>query len=501
MSRLLEIGLINAAMAALLALVVAGVVRLVRRPAVAHRLWLLVLLKLLAPPLVVLPLLWLPALGAGGPQRASRLFWTDAGGDAGPAAAVTAPGDAPRRGLGLVLGLGGGWTLAGWLWAAGSGLWLVHVSGRIVRFRSFLRAAEPAPDDVQRRADALAGRLGLAERPGVWMVPCTVSPQVWALGGGTRVLLPQALWEELDDEQRATLLVHELAHIGRRDHWVRLVEVAVTVLYWWHPVVWWARGALREAEEQCCDAWVVETLPAAVRSYASALLATLRFLSATSEAESEPATASAMGQFHDLRKRLLLITRGQTARRMPPAGACVVVAAAALLLPLSLVAVRPRAAVPVPASPLAGPSQTRAAALAAGALEDDPLAEIEELARQVDLKRAELLEVQARLIRARGRLKHLDARLDVPAQLAGYRDLGAVPPGFRRPGPAAGPDVLAGPWRHGPRAVEGFVTLDLAPPPETSRRVSQHRLRELDRKLDTLLDELKSLKHPGAPRD
>src|SRR5262245_16966654 len=58
MATLVEIGLWNAAAAAVLALVAAAVARLWRRPALAHTLWLLVLLKLLTPPLVPFSLSW-----------------------------------------------------------------------------------------------------------------------------------------------------------------------------------------------------------------------------------------------------------------------------------------------------------------------------------------------------------------------------------------------------------------------------------------------------------
>ena len=72
------------------------------------------------------------------------------------------------------------------------------------------------------------------------------------------------------------LLLHELAHLKRRDHWVRWLELVVAGLYWWHPVVWWARRALREAEEQCCDAWVVWAMPDRSRTYASCLTGSRR---------------------------------------------------------------------------------------------------------------------------------------------------------------------------------------------------------------------------------
>ena len=52
----------------------------------------------------------------------------------------------------------------------------------------------------------------------------------------------------------------------------------MTALYWWNPVLWWARQALRDVEEQCCDAWVVWAFPDAAKSYAETLLETLDFL-------------------------------------------------------------------------------------------------------------------------------------------------------------------------------------------------------------------------------
>src|SRR5581483_10026932 len=56
MSGLLETGLSNAVMATVLALLVASLALVCRRPAVLHGLWLLVLLKLITPPLVSVPL-------------------------------------------------------------------------------------------------------------------------------------------------------------------------------------------------------------------------------------------------------------------------------------------------------------------------------------------------------------------------------------------------------------------------------------------------------------
>src|SRR5689334_15508108 len=68
MDTLLHVGLGNAILASALAVVAAAVAHLARRPALAHSLWLLVLLKLVTPPLVRVPLPW-PAAPAVGPEE------------------------------------------------------------------------------------------------------------------------------------------------------------------------------------------------------------------------------------------------------------------------------------------------------------------------------------------------------------------------------------------------------------------------------------------------
>ena len=64
MQTMLEIGLSNAVMALALALVAAGIGLFSPRPAVRHTLWLLVLLKLVTPPMLSIPVTCPPVLEA-----------------------------------------------------------------------------------------------------------------------------------------------------------------------------------------------------------------------------------------------------------------------------------------------------------------------------------------------------------------------------------------------------------------------------------------------------
>ena len=218
------------------------------------------------------------------------------------------------------------------VWLAGALAWYILALVRLRRFRQMLRHAVPAPESLRQRTQRLAEKLRLRRCPGVWLVPGRVAPMLWAAGGRPRILFPADLLKQVAVEQQNALLVHELAHLRRRDHWVRWLEFSAAGLYWWNPVLWFARRELREAEEQCCDAWVTSTLPGAGKTYATALLETLDFLSDAPPAM--PLLASGVGRVVDLKRRLTMIMRGTTPRTLGWRGAAVVIGLGALLLPM-----------------------------------------------------------------------------------------------------------------------------------------------------------------------
>src|SRR5262249_35199618 len=224
-----------------------------------------------------------------------------------------------------------GRTIAASIWLLGSLLWLALAGLRIGRFHRLLCSTHPALPPLQAQVRRLAHRLGLARDPTVYLVMAPIPPLLWALGRKPRLLVPLAFGGGRSEAQREPLLVHELAHLRRRDHWVRGLELVVRAVYWWHPVVWWARRELHEAEEQCCDAWVVWALPNEAAAYATALLSTVTFLSPTRP--SLPAAASGMVHFHALKRRLTMILQGTTARALSWGGFLVVLGLGALLLP------------------------------------------------------------------------------------------------------------------------------------------------------------------------
>jgi beta-lactamase regulating signal transducer with metallopeptidase domain len=340
----------NAAVAALLALLALAGGHLCRSPAVRHVLWVLVLLKLVTPPLFRVPLALLPASYASPRAEPSPLV----GFIPQPLPSTTDPYDPPAKDLERppawwercwVTGADQ-WALA--VWVAGSAGWFIWQGRRVVRFRRGVGRAEDAGPEVAAAALRIARALGIGRPPMVKAATGIGSPMLWGWGRDTVVLFPRELLVRLAPEARDTLLAHELAHFLRRDHWVRVLEFVATGLYWWHPAVWLARTRIEAAEEECCDAWVVGGLAASPRRYAEALLATIDFVAELRRPCLPPGACPANRDARLLQRRLVGIIYAERPRRLRGAFAVRAALVTALLIQPVLRAAPPKVADPPP---------------------------------------------------------------------------------------------------------------------------------------------------------
>jgi beta-lactamase regulating signal transducer with metallopeptidase domain len=220
-----------------------------RRPALAHALWLLVLARGLVPSIPLVPG---PALGE--PLAGVSLLMV-------PGEPLGAADESGRCGAPL------GALLA--IWAAGSAWHLVRSLRGYWALRRCLRLGRPAPPALCAEVARQARRLGLRP-PRVCSLPSIRSPFLVGLRR------PVLCWPEGDGpippQARAAVILHELAHLERRDLWTAWIAAAARCLWWWNPLVRYAAAQTRRLRELACDAWVVERLPKDRDAYARALL-------------------------------------------------------------------------------------------------------------------------------------------------------------------------------------------------------------------------------------
>ena len=368
----------NAVIAAVLALIALVIGLACRSPTIRHAAWLIVLLKLVTPPLVQIPLPVLPASWGGSaaePASTSPVLFSYAATEsyhspAGVVAVVPTWWEAYWPD-GIVE-----WAIVAW--ALGSIGWFAWQGRRILRFRRKVLSAEVASPEIATAVRRLSAELGIDQPPEVKLATGIGSPMLWGWGRSGVVLFPRDLLERLSPEARDTLLAHELAHFLRRDHWVRVLEYLATGLYWWHPAVWLARSGIEAAEEECCDAWVVAGLAASPRRYAEALLATVDFEAELRRPCLPPGACAANRSARILRRRLVGIIDARPPRRIRGASAFRILVLVALLLQPQLraasgevMAAEPELALPsqprpplAPALPPARTSEPRAWATA-----------------------------------------------------------------------------------------------------------------------------------------
>jgi beta-lactamase regulating signal transducer with metallopeptidase domain len=92
--------------------------------------------------------------------------------------------------------------------------------------------------------------------------PIEISPEVAGpVAGGVfrpRVLLPKGLADSLDAARLRDVLIHECAHVLRRDHLIGLLQRVAGALFWPHPLVHYANRRLAQAREEICDNYVLQ---------------------------------------------------------------------------------------------------------------------------------------------------------------------------------------------------------------------------------------------------
>ncbi len=67
------------------------------------------------------------------------------------------------------------------------------------------------------------------------------------------ILIPIGLIAHLPAEQVEAILLHELAHIKRKDYFVNLLQSVAETIFFFNPAVLWLSSLIREERENCCD--------------------------------------------------------------------------------------------------------------------------------------------------------------------------------------------------------------------------------------------------------
>lgn len=333
-----------------------------------HLVWLVTFIALLSLPLLAgwspLPLRVLPAAGVNvAGWSAQQLLVADRSAPTGTAAATPPAGrpstaqlpgirHATRRPFATPWR---GVTLLVLAWALVALLLLAWLTRGALMVRRIVGRAIPLDDrSWQSPLYQIADRLGLDHAPRLLRSADVRMPFACGLRRATVVLPADS--DHWTADRRDAVLIHELAHIRRRDLAGHTLSRVACALYWFHPLVWTAAKRLRSESERACDDLAL-TLGERPSDYAEHLLDIVTCV----RNHATPAIALAMAHRKEFEGRMLAILDPELSRSTPgrrqalaiiaPLGALALLVSAAAPLPR-----QPSTDVLPPAVPLTGPS-------------------------------------------------------------------------------------------------------------------------------------------------
>lgn len=235
-------------------------------------------------------------------------------------------------------------------WSSVVAALLVRLVFELRRTRVALMKARPLTrDELPATRSELARQAGLARLPP--LVESGELPAPSTCGAlASIVVLPPGLRAVVGDEGLRFVLLHELAHVRRRDPLLALAERLIRIVWFVHPTAWLAGSLLARERERACDDAALSTLPAATRpACAEALFRVVERASGAVPVRGAALALTSGGRA--VKERLLRIVdpAARAAARLSPSGRVAALLSAAALLVVLAARVVPPAAIAAPA--------------------------------------------------------------------------------------------------------------------------------------------------------
>lgn len=308
-----------------------GFILVIRRPfarrfgaGAAYTLWALPLLRLFMPPInipIIKPALSIPPTPLNGMQYALPI----------DPAAIPMTSPAPIH-----------WAF--WLTALWLGVALLWLGRELYRQKTYVAAlrvnSRPLAGKAISLAQATAKKAGFKAVPEIRISSSQVGPLVTGVFRPL-IIVPHNFGTHFSPQQQDMTLMHELAHIKRRDLWAALTALIFRAINWPNPLVHFAARRFRADQEAACDASVLRLMgndKHTARTYAETLLHAAKH--AVQPTQKMPPYNMPMGLtiYHPLKERLMIMTtktRKATFLSRLAAGS-LLIGAVALTSPISL---------------------------------------------------------------------------------------------------------------------------------------------------------------------
>jgi len=120
-----------------------------------------------------------------------------------------------------------------------------------------------------------------------------------------KIIIPTKLLEEANLNHIRYALLHELAHIKRKDILVNYIVTLLSIIYWFNPLVWYGFHLMREDRELCCDSLALSYINEdEVYEYGFAII---KLAEISSRAPWLPGMAGIINKNSKIKRRIIMI--------------------------------------------------------------------------------------------------------------------------------------------------------------------------------------------------
>ena len=146
------------------------------------------------------------------------------------------------------------------LWLLGMGWIGLTTARRLNRLKRITSAACEAPLEFQKRFATMLGKQRAHGHPRLLISKYVTKPTLWGLRR-PNLILPHSLMHQQELERYLDfVLMHETGHLKRGDLWLIWLEWIVTLVFWFHPLVWLTQKLMHKEREKACDAFALNVL-------------------------------------------------------------------------------------------------------------------------------------------------------------------------------------------------------------------------------------------------
>jgi|GEM_PF-2801799 beta-lactamase regulating signal transducer with metallopeptidase domain len=194
------------------------------------------------------------------------------------------------------------------IWVSGMFLLILYTTFINVAFalevrRNYKLLNSPRMNNILEECKQITG---IRRRIYLYTTKRTRTPSLYATLH-TKILLSEAYMEQLSDQEIKYIFLHELSHYKRKDIAVNWVLTLIQIVYFFHPLVWYAFHKIHEDCEISCDAKALRYLQK--EEYLNYGSTVIKLIKLFSESNFIPATAGLWKHKSNFKRRIIMISK------------------------------------------------------------------------------------------------------------------------------------------------------------------------------------------------